>query len=115
MINRTFSALGRRMVAAAVLLTVAMPPALAQNHTLDGPRASGAVGERFDGFAEARDPSAADMVAKVNAERRAVYSQRATADNAPVEAVGRIYAQEIIKSAPPKTWFRSEAGTWTQK
>lgn len=92
--------------------------AQSQGRLLDAPRAAGQVGERYDGFAVVRgtvSPEIAALVDKVNAERRTVYAQRAATDGVPVEAVGKIYAAEIIKAAPPGTWFLSEAGTWTRK
>lgn len=92
--------------------------AKAQSRLLDAPRIAGIVGERFDGFAVVRgDASAAivQLVKEVNAERRTVYAQRAANDKIPIEAVGKIYAQEIMNSAPSKTWFYSEAGQWFQK
>ena len=96
------------------LVTVAR----AQSRLLDAPRAAGTVGERYDGFATVRgaaSPEVAALVTQVNAERRAVYAQRAQTDKASVDAVGRIYALEIMKSAAAKTWFLSESGKWTQK
>ena len=41
--------------------------------------------------------------------------ERAKNTGAPIEAVGKIYAQEIIKSAPAGTWFLGENGQWTRK
>ena len=85
---------------------------------LDAPRISGQVGERYDGYAVARltvAPDLAALIDKVNAERRAIYEKRAAADKVPVEAVGRIYAQQIRQSAPVGTWFLSENGQWSQK
>lgn len=85
---------------------------------LDGPRAAGTVAERFDGYAVARgtvSPDIAKLVDQVNAERRAVYAERAKNTGAPIEAVGKIYAQEIVKSAPAGTWFLGENGQWTRK
>ncbi len=114
----------RRGLAALVLagagMFVAGPfaGAKAQSRMLDVPRAAGTVGERYDGFAAARGAASSDvaaLVAGVNGERRAVYAQRAQSDNVSIDAVGRIYALEIMKSAPPKTWFLSESGQWTQK
>ncbi len=60
-------------------------------------------------------PEIAALVDKVNAERRALYAQRAASDKVSVDAVGKIYAQEILKSAPPNTWFLTASGQWTQK
>lgn len=104
------------LVGVAALLFAA--PVWAQSRLLDAPRAAGAVGERFDGFAVVRgtaSPATAALVAQVNTERRALYAQRAASDNVPVEAVGKIYALEILKGAPSNTWFLSESGQWTQK
>jgi uncharacterized protein YdbL (DUF1318 family) len=103
-----------------MFLLVLMPftGAMGQSRLLDAPRMAGTVGERFDGFAAVHGqapPETAQLVEQVNAERRAVYATRAAADKVSVVAVGKIYAAEIIKSAPPKTWFLSEAGQWSQK
>jgi uncharacterized protein YdbL (DUF1318 family) len=92
--------------------------AQSSSRLLDAPRASGLVGERYDGFAVARGavPSnIAAIVNQVNAERRALYAERAKSEGIPVEAVGKIYAGEIIKSAPAGTWFLGENGQWTRK
>lgn len=85
---------------------------------LDGPRAAGTVGERYDGYAVAHgtiSPDVAKLLDQVNAERRSVYAERAKNTGAPAEAVGKIYAQEIMKSAPAGTWFLGENGQWTRK
>lgn len=113
----------RRLVSivAAGVSIIALQPfghAKAQSRLLDAPRMAGTVGERFDGFATVRgltSPEIAQLVEQVNSERRSVYAQRAAADRISVEAVGKIYALEIMKSAPAKTWFLSEAGQWSQK
>jgi len=107
------------LLALLALLGLAVPPAQAQSaHLLDGPRAKGLVGERFDGYAVPHGsvtPDIAALIDKVNTERRAIYTQRAQAQKVPVEAVGKIYAQQIINSAPPGTWFLGENGQWAQK
>ena len=92
--------------------------AQSQGRLLDTPRAAGLVGECYDGFAVVRGTASQEITAlvnKINAERRIVYAQRAASDGVPIEAVGKIYAAEIIKAAPSGTWFLSEAGKWTQK
>ena len=114
----------RRAALALLLATagwLALSPlagAWAQSKLLDAPRAAGTVGERHDGFAAvhgAASPAVAALVAQVNGERRALYAERARTDKASIEAVGKIYAVEIAKAAPPKTWFQSESGQWSQK
>ncbi len=113
-----FSSLSRRLVLALPLLLVASL-ALAQSRVLDAPRAAGTVGERYDGFAVVRDTAQAGtltpLVNQVNAERRKVYTDRATAEKVSVDQIGRIYAAEIFKSAPAGTWFQQESGQWVRK
>jgi hypothetical protein len=102
-----------------MLLAAASGGAFAQSRALDAPRSAGTVGERYDGYAVVRDPaqaaSLAPLVDQVNAERRKLYAQRAASDGAPVDQIGRIYAAEILKSAPAGTWFLQESGQWVRK
>ncbi len=101
------------------LLVLTAAPVLAQSRPLDAPRAAGTIGERYDGLAVVRASNApADiraLVDQTNAERTTLYKQRAASDGATVDAVGRIYAQEIMKAAPAGTWFLQESGQWTKK
>lgn len=94
-------------------LSFAAPPVVAQS--LDQLRVSGAIGERYDGFAEARDPSVAGQVAQINNKRREIYQERAQAQGTTVDQVGRVYAQQILQQAPPGTWFLRPDGSWVQK
>ncbi|MBI3516055.1 MAG: YdbL family protein [Proteobacteria bacterium] len=107
------------LTATLLLLVLASAPVLAQGRPLDAPRAAGTVGERYDGLAVLRAPNApADLRALVdqaNAERAALYQQHAATERTTADAVGRIYAQEIMKAAPAGTWFLQESGQWTKK
>jgi uncharacterized protein YdbL (DUF1318 family) len=106
------------LLSLATLATPFSTEAQSQARLLDPPRAAGQVGERYDGFAVAHGavpPNIAALIDQVNAERRAVYAERARSEGAPVEAIGKIYAGEIIKSAPAGTWFLAENGQWTRK
>ena len=91
---------------------LAMPAAQAAD--LDSLRASGAVGERFDGLLVARDPAHSDFVKQVNEQRRKIYQQRANSQGVPVDQIGRIYAEQIVGKAPAGTWFQAEDGSWRQ-
>ncbi len=106
----------RLLLKAMYLRGLELVPALAG--ALDDPRASGAVGERFDGFLELRDASAAGAKAKVaetNKKRRKIYEKRASAKGVEVAQVGQVYAQQIMGKAPKGTWFLKKNGKWIQK
>jgi hypothetical protein len=105
--------LGALALAAALGGPPAAGPALAQD--LDSLRASGAVGERFDGYAEARDGSLSGYVQQVNAQRKQIYQQRAAEQGVSADQVGRVYAKEIMAKAPKGTYFLSESNQWVQK
>lgn len=91
-----------------------MAPAWAQS--LESLRASGALGERYDGLVVVRQGSAdANRVAgEVNAQRQAIYRQRASEQGVAWDQVGRVYARQIFDQAPKGTWFLTEQG-WVQK
>lgn len=108
----------RRTFLAGAASAAALAPIRARADALDDLRRSGAVGERFDGLLELRDPGAAGasaLVQKVNAERRKIYAARAAKDKATPEQVGQIYAKQIIEKAPAGTWFLRPDGSWTRK
>ncbi len=112
-----YSRIGRLFSLILLVFLVAPNLAEAQGKLLDGPRASGAVGERFDGFATVRSGGAdvQQLVDQVNADRRKVYEGVAAKESSSVDAVGRIYAARIIASAPAGTYFLDENGNWQQK
>ncbi len=112
MLRRNFA---RAMVLAAAVLILGLsaPPVLAQS--LDQLRASGAVGERYDGYAQALQSGAAGVVQQVNAKRRQIYQQTAEKEGASVDQIGRVYARQIFTKAPPGTKFLQENGSWVTK
>jgi len=110
------------LVSAALLAValVTMPVGnSARADALDDARAQGLVGERFDGYLAVRDPatpaSTRQMVEDINAKRRQVYGDVAARQGASVDAVGRIYAREIVQKVPPGTWILQENGQWMRK
>ncbi len=100
--------------AAVFALSLATAP-VASADELDDMRASGAVGEAYDGYARTRVGSAKDFVANVNGKRREIYTKRAKKEGVSVEQVGLVYAAQIIKKAPKGTWILAEDGSWAQK
>lgn len=104
---------------AAVLLALSVAAGAAQAQSLDELRASGVVGERYDGYVVLRDTGASEkvkaLVEEVNAKRRGIYEKRAAEQGVPVGQVGRVYAQQIFEQAGEGTWFLDEAGKWVRK
>lgn len=109
----------RRLIAGLLFLGALSPgwaaPAAAQS--LDELRASGAIGERYDGLVVARSNDAAtrSVVDAVNAQRRQIYAKRAAEQGVSADQVGRVYAQEIFRKAPAGTYFLQENGQWVRK
>ncbi len=101
------------LAAVALLLGLSAPPVLAQS--LDQLRASGAVGERYDGYAQALQSSAASVVKQVNAKRKQIYTQRASQEGATADQIGRVYAPQIFAKAPRGTRFLQANGSWITK
>ncbi len=107
---------GGLALAVSLLLAVVAPAAFAQS--LDELRASGAIGERYDGYLVVRDAKAAgatSVVNEVNAKRKSLYEQRAASEGVSPEDVGRVYAAQIMKQAPGGTWFLDANGNWQLK
>lgn len=111
----------RRFLAIMVALPVAAAGALfpvgAGAQSLNALRASGAVGEGYDGLARVRQAGggARSVVDAVNAKRRAIYAERAKEQGTTADQVGRVYARQILGKAPAGTWFLKESGQWVRK
>jgi len=110
--RRRFSLLA---LMAAALLMLALPSGPVAAQTLDELRAAGKVGERYDGFAVARDPNTADMVKDINAKRREIYEAQAKKQGVPASQVGAVYAGELWQKVPTGTWFLTADGEWRKK
>ena len=92
------------------------PHAVAQS--LDAARASGMVGERFDGYAVARKtatPAARRLVDDVNKQRGQIYAKRAREQKISPAQVGKLYAGQIVAKVPKGTWILLQSGAWKRK
>jgi len=112
----------RRFLSIMVALPVAAAasalfPVVAGAQSLNALRASGAVGEGYDGLARVRQAGggARSVVDAVNAKRRAIYAERAKEQGTTADQVGRVYARQILGKAPAGTWFLKESGQWVRK
>ena len=101
------------LISALLILSLSGKSALAAS--LQELRASGALGESFSGYVVARDSSAKADAGAINKKRKAVYTEKASAQGVSIEQVGRVYANQILKKVPSGTWFQNEQGQWSQK
>lgn len=105
--------LSRGAVAGLIVLSIG---SAAWAQSLDSLRASGALGERYDGLVVVRQASgeANRIAGEVNAQRQGIYKQRAAEQGVAWDQVGRVYARQIFDQAPTGTWFLTEQG-WVRK
>ena len=105
------------LLAATLILIPA--GSVARADALADERARGTIGERFDGFLAIHDSSATasarQLVENINAKRRKLYNEVSTREGTTIDAVGRIYAREIVETVPPGTWMLRENGQWVRK
>lgn len=108
-----------RLVAVASVLAAVLLPVAATALSLSELRASGVVGERYDGYAVVREtPAPAGVrafVDQVNAQRQSIYEERAAQQGVTPGQVGRVYARQIYQEVPAGTWFLDESGSWVRK
>jgi uncharacterized protein YdbL (DUF1318 family) len=77
-------------------------------------RASGAVGEKLDGYITALKPSAEinALVDEVNARRRTEYAKISAQKGQPVDVVAKVAAGEVINNLPPGSAYQGSDGSW---
>ena len=82
-------------------------------------RASGVVGERYDGYlaaAGALSPSLRAQVSAVNIKRRAAYADLAVRRGAQIEEVAATMACEIFATRVlPGQYYRLPDGIWRRR
>ncbi len=98
----------------ALFLALTLSTAPAWAGSLEDLRASGAIGESYNGFVVAREPAAQAEADAINAKRRTIYQEKAAAQGIDIEQVGKVYAAEIIRKVPPGTWIQID-GQWKKK
>lgn len=113
--TQTFTHRRALLAGLAALPLLALLPRESQAQALNDLLAQGKVGERYDGYLQARDNAAAATVEQVNAKRRELYQKRAAETGQTPDVVGKVYAAEIYKKAAKGTWFLLENGSWIQK
>lgn len=108
----------KRIHAAFLTVIFAAAAFAAAAATLDGARRSGLVGERPDGYIGAVSPNPtpdiAELVASVNAQRKAEYARIASQNGQSVTVVEKLAAEKLIAKAAPGTYVMS-GGVWVKK
>lgn len=97
------------------IIFISLYAGMASAGSLQELRASGALGESYNGYVVARKPAAKSEAATINKKRKALYAKKAAAKGVSVDQVAGVYASEILKKIPTGTWVQNKQGGWSQK
>ena len=111
---------GQFLAALMLVAALAVTSLPARADALDDARAAGLVGERADGYAALVDPNAPanikSLVKDINDKRRAAYQKIAAEKGVPVEQIGAITAEKIIREIlQPGMYYMDATGAWKTK
>ena len=117
--NMVQSKAGRFVVASALGAMVATgvaAPAMAQRDpAYAAARANGSIGEKMDGYLGIVGAETAELrrlVADINIKRRAVYAERAQANNATLEEYALTAGCQAIAKTEPGEMYQAPDGSW---
>ena len=109
----------KTMLAAAVAATalggIATPAFAPRAPAYAAARASGEVGEKMDGYlgiVGAETPELRRIVNDINIKRRAVYAERAQANNATLEEYALTAGCQAILATSPGEKYQAPDGSW---
>jgi uncharacterized protein YdbL (DUF1318 family) len=97
------------------LIHAVAAPAAAQTPAVDAARATGTVGERYDGymgFVVAPSPEVRRQVAAVNLRRRNLYIELAGRRNVNAAVVGIATACQLLRQLSPGEAYLLADGKW---
>ncbi|MEP7130479.1 MAG: DUF1318 domain-containing protein [Sphingomicrobium sp.] len=106
-----------RAMLAAVLLALA-PAVAAQTPAVDAARAEAALGERYDGYIGIAAPlstAARSQVARINIQRRALYSRLAASRGASPQEVGVTAGCELLARVGVGEAYMLSDGAWRRR
>ena len=99
------------------MLVARAPAALAG--PLDGPKAAGQIGERWDGYlglVDANAPaSVRALVERTNREREARYAEIAARRGVATADVAAIAGEKLVNEAPPGQFVMGPDGRWVRR
>ena len=105
----------KRVLLLALCLAV---PAVAQTPAIDAARASGAVGERYDGYLGVSGVVSAPVrsqVARINIQRRSLYSRLAASKGASPQDVGITAGCQLLAGVGVGEAYMLSDGTWRRR
>lgn len=118
MMSRRFRKFATSVAAAAIAmspLTASLASAQARDPAYAAARAAGEVGEKIDGylgFVTPPSPSLRAVIDDVNIKRKAVYADRAKANNATVEEYALTSGCNLIAQTRPGEKYQAPDGSW---
>ncbi len=80
-------------------------------------RASGAVGEKQDGYIGAiqNSPEVGNLISDVNAKRKTEYTRISKQNGQPVDIVAKLAAAQIIGKLPSGAMYQDNDGSWKKR
>jgi uncharacterized protein YdbL (DUF1318 family) len=106
-----------RVLLAALLLALA-PAVAAQTPAVDAARAAGAVGERYDGYIGVAGPvstAVRSQVARINIQRRTLYSRLAASRGASPQDVGVTAGCQLLGGVGVGEAYMLSDGVWRRR
>ena len=105
----------RKLLLVALCLAA---PAAAQSPAVDAARASGAIGERYDGYVGVSGvvPAAVrSQVARINIQRRSLYSRLAASKGASPQDVAVTAGCQLLAGVGVGESYMLADGTWRRR
>jgi hypothetical protein len=105
----------KKLLAVALVLAA---PAAAQTPAVDAARASGAVGERYDGYlgvAAVVSPAVRSQVSRINIQRRTLYSNLASSRGASPQDVGITAGCQLLGRVQVGESYMLADGQWRRR
>ena len=101
-----------------VLAFFAAVPAAAQTPAVDTARAAGFIGERYDGYVGVAGPVSAavrSQVARINIQRRSLYSRLAASKGVSPQEVGITAGCQLLTRVGVGEAYMGADGTWRRR
>ena len=101
-----------------LLALMAAVPAAAQTPAVDAARASGAVGERYDGYVGVAAPVSAavrSQLTSINIQRRSLYSRLAASKGASPRDVGITAGCQLLTRVSVGEAYMLGDGVWRRR